>query len=537
MATDNNKKEEKIDFNAILNKYKRYWWVFLITMIGCVGLSFLYLKIKSPLFLTKTLVMVNQEDDESSGAVGGLGALMSSFSIGGGGGSNVEDEMLKMSSHTNMTAVIKQLRLNHNYWAKPGIFDRKIWYYQNSPVEIEIPDAVLDTITASTQFKITFPKDGKNISIKIKQGELGTVLNATTDKMPYTAKTPYGTFKIDTTKFFVKGEELNFNAIVCSPDVTIEDINERIAINQVSKKANAILIDLEDVNTIRAKDFLNTLVASYNERGLADKNEQALSTAKFIEDRLIELYRELETAESKIEDFKSQNQIVDATAEAEYTFIRKERIEAGMLELETKAAVLQMIKDFLMSPENKYNLVPFTADFPEEPVTAYNELVLQRMNLESNAKRNNAALKNITAQVDAMRANVITTIDKQLQSTRIALADMRRESSNAEKRMTGIPRMERELTALYRDQVIKNEIYGYLLQKREENQLKLMRNTPKGKVIDVAYTEIKPVSPNKLLIPFIGLLGGMACGVIGANFLIKQRNKRKEDETESGEEV
>ena len=536
MNTENNiSSSEKIDFTAMWNKYKPFWWVFLISIIGCVGLSLLYLKIKSPMFLTKTMVMVNQDDEESAGAVGGLGALMSSFSIGSAGGSNVEDEMLKMSSHTNMVSVIKYLGINKTYWTKPGLFDRKIWYYGNSPLKVEIPDAVLDTISVVTTFKLDIPEDGKNISLKVKQGKEGTILKTSFDKFPHVVKTPYGTFTIDTTKYFVKGEALNFNASVCNPNATIEDINERIAINQVSKKANAILVDLEDVNTDRAQDFLNTLIASYNERGLADKNEQALSTSKFIEERLIQLYKDLELAETKIEDYKSQNQIVDATAEAEYTFVRKERIEAGMLETETQVAVLQMIKDFLVSPENKYNLVPFTADFPEEPITAYNELVLQRMKLESTTGANNAALKTLTAQVDAMRQNVIATIDKTLQATRIALADMRREASNAEKRMTGIPRMERELTALYRDQVIKNEIYGYLLQKREENQLKLMRNTPKGKVIDTAYTEIEPVSPNKYVIPALGLIFGIGGGFILANLIVLRRNSRNRKTATSSE--
>lgn len=529
MAEEKNT-EEKIDFGAYISKYKPYWWILLIGLVFGLGMSLLYLKIKSPLFLTKSMVMVNQDEEESAGAVGGLGALMSSFSLGGGGGVNVEDEMLKISSHTNMKSVINDLHLNHTYWSKPGLFDRKIWYYNDSPVKIEIPNAVLDTITVITLFDIDFSKDGNKISIEVEQGEEGTIYETTTNKMPHIVKTPYGTFTIDTTGYFIKGEELNFKASICNPDVTIEDINERIAITQLSKKANAIQIDLEDVNTTRAQDFINTLVKSYNERGLADKNEQALNTSKFIDERLVQLYNELESAEIKIEDYKRDNQIVDATAEAEFIFRKKETMEAALIEFETKAAVLKMIKDFLLSPKNKYSLVPFTADFPEEPISAYNELILQRINLLTNAKQNNATLKNLTAQIDAMRENVITTIEKQLQSTQIAINDMSREASNSKNRMEGIPKMERELTALYRDQVIKNEIYGYLLQKREENQLKLMRNTPKGKVIDTAHTEVEPVSPNKIVVPALGILFGLGMGIFGANIFDKRR-RRKNSQT------
>lgn len=527
MNTENNvKSSEKIDITAIWNKYKSFWWVFLISIIGCVGLSLFYLMIKSPVFLSKTMVMVNQEEEENAGAVGGFGQLMSSFSLGGGNNSNVEDEMLKMTSHTNMITVVKHLELNKTYWSKPGLFKRKEWYHGNSPVRISIPDAVLDTISVSTKFKINFSADGKSISIKVKQGKEGTIFKGEIDKMPYSVKTPYGIFTVDTTDYFIKGAELNFNAIVCSPDEAIEDINERIAVNQVSKKANAILVDLEDVNTDRAQDFLNTLVASYNERGLADKNEQALNTSKFIDERLLQLYTDLEVAETRIEDYKIQNKIVNAAAEAEYSFARKESINERILESETHVVVLQMIKDFLSSPENKYNLVPFTTAYPQESISGYNELLLQRLKLETTTNENNPTLKVVTARLDVMRKNIIATIDEQLQRTRIALADMRREASNAEKRMTGIPRMERELTDLYRDKVIKNEIYGYLLQKREEIQLKLMRNTPRGKVIDAAYTEVEPISPNKYIVPALGLIMGIIGGFILSNLIVARRKKK-----------
>ena len=519
---------EKIDFGAILGKYKRNWWWFVVSIILCLSLSVLFLHIKSPSYLVKTLVMLNQDEEDSAGAIGGLGALMSSFSIGSTGGAVIEDEMMKMGSHTNMIAVVKQLKLNRNYWSKDWLLSRKVWYFEDTPITIDIPDAVLDTIGVTTKFSIDVPEDGKDISLKIKQEDLGTVVDVIIDKFPYSAKTPYGIFHIDTTSYFVKGNELNFRAVVMNNNVVVEDLNERMAISQLSKKANAIQVDIEEVNIKRGELFLNTLVASYNERGIADKNELALSTARFIEERLLKLYRELETTETEIENYKSDNQIVDAVAEAEYTFVRKERIEAGMLELETQSAVLQMIKDFLMSPDNKYNLVPFTADFPEEPITAYNELLLERMKLETTAHPNNAALKALTAQVDAMRDNVITTIDKSLQSTRIALADMRREAANSEKRMVGIPKMERELTALYRDQIIKNEIYGFLLQKREENELKISRNTPKGKVIDAAYSEVKPISPKKIVVVGIGLLMGIVIPVVLIH--CQKFFKRREDE-------
>jgi capsular exopolysaccharide synthesis family protein len=147
------------------------------------------------------------------------------------------------------------------------------------------------------------------------------------------------------------------------------------------------------------------------------------------------------------------------------------------------------------------------------------------MKLESTTSENNAAFKMLTAQVDAMRSNVISTIDKSLQSTRIALADMRREASSAEKRMTGIPRMERELTALYRDQVIKNEIYGYLLQKREENELSRAFTAYNTRVITSASGSNIPTFPVPKTVWLIGIIFGLAIpGVI--IFLLETINNK-----------
>lgn len=508
MSNKTIKDNDKIDFGAILANYKRHWWWFAISLVVCLGLTFMYLKIKSPVYLVKSLVMFNQEEEDAGGAVGGLGALMSSFSLGSSGGANVEDEMMKMGSHSNMSAVVSALKLNHTYWSKAGLFDSKVWYYNDSPIEINIPQSVLDTIRTSTEFNIQIPANGGKISVEVEQAD-ETIVDTEIETLPYSVKTPYGIFHIDTTSYYNNSEDLNFYAKISGNDGAIEGINKRFNIAQLSKKANGIQIDIEDVHIKRGKDFLNTLVDIYNQRSLADKNEQASSTAQFIEDRLLKLYRELETSETKIENYKRENQIVDAEAEAEYIFKKKETIEASIVELQTKIAVLHMIKEFLESPENKYTLVPFTADFPEDPISAYNELVLQRLNLEATAKGNNSALKNITTQVDAMRGNVISTLEKQIQSANIALADMSKEASSSEHRMSGIPRMERELTELYRDQVIKNEIYGYLLQKREENELKLSRNRPTGKVIDEAYAEVKPISPNKIMVVALGLFAGI----------------------------
>lgn len=500
-------KEKKINFGTIWHTYLHKWWWFAISLVIFIGLGVVFLHYKMPKYEIQASIMLNQDSEDSGGSVGGLSALMSSFSLGGGSGSNMEDELYKIESHTTYTDVVKRLGLNKMYWTRPDIFSRKVIYFEGSPIRIDVPDAVLDTISKSTLFKISIANGGKDITIYAKQGKKWDK-TVEVKKLPYMMKTPLASFRISTTEFYNKNEDLNLKAVVSNPSTTAIDLAKEVHVSAPSKKSNAIELSMENVSVEEGELILNTVIDVYNERALSDRQEEAANTARFIEERLLKLYTELETAEGKIETYKKENQIVDAEAEAEYIFKKKEMIESNALEYETKASVLTMVKDFLMTDANKYSLVPFSSNLPDDPVTKYNELVLERMKIEGNGKTESQLLRNLTRQVDAMRANIISSIDRDLASTRIALADMNRVAGASTKRMAGIPKMEKDLTALYRDQIVKNQIYAYLLQKREESEVKMSRITPSGKLIDVAYSDGEPVSPNKGVV-----LGG--CFLLG----------------------
>ncbi len=265
-------------------------------------------------------------------------------------------------------------------------------------------------------------------------------------------KTPYGTFQVSTTSFFKPGEELDMKIGILNPAVAAKSVNKKLSIKSPSKKSDLVFINYEDVNIERGKAVLNTLVDIYNNKLLKDYRNQAQASVDFVKDRLEKLYNELEKSETSIESYKRANKIVDASAEAEYIFLKKQTAERSMIEYETRASVLKMIIEFLQSDKNKYSLIPFADDMPKEPVEEYNKLVVERLRLQENAKGNNAALKSISAQVDAMRANLIGSLESQLSATRIAISDMNRAEAGTASRISDYPTMEKDLLSLYRDQ-------------------------------------------------------------------------------------
>lgn len=515
----------------MLRYFLKHWWWFVISLVIFMGLGTLYVKIKSPLWVVHSSLMFNQNEDDDSGKAGLLGSLMSSFSLGSAGGVNVDDEIYKINSHTALTDVARTLELNKTYYSKPGLFKRKIWYYRNSPIVVEIPEDVLDTISYSTDFNVKLNKDGTRAHIKVKQGEYKTVFNKEVS-MPATIKTPLATFVVRTTAAYQPGEPIDIKATVTSAENYAKGFVEHIGVAPASKRSNAVELQVEDVNTERASDVLNTLMSKYNEKSIETRSEQSRATLDFLHGRLLKLYKELDASESGIAAYKKNNKFVSPEAEAEYIFKMKQQADGGLIELETQLGILRMLKEFLINESNQYSLVPITGlgvsqgqsgDGVNTAITAYNELVLERLKLQSNAKNSNASLRQLENQIEAMRGNLVQSLDRSILATDISIKRMSKGSGTIDSRISTMPKMEQELTNLYRDQEIKNRIYAYLLQKAEETEIKLARVLPTGMVIDYAYTEIEPESPKKGLVMILMFVLGLL--VPGCWLYLKGKSK------------
>lgn len=515
MANLNMADEPKIKTGLIFKIFRKNWYWFLISFVIFMLMGYMFIKIKSPLYVVHGTIMFNQNEDEDSRG-GLLGSLMSSFSLAGSTGTNVEDEIYKISSHTALMEMARKLELNKGYLSSPGIFKRKIYYYGDSPIRIDIPDDVLDTISMTTNFVVKLSDGGKKIHIKAKQGTYKTVFNQDVPSLPYNVKTPLGTFTVSTTKYYNPNKDITIKASICSPDAYAFDYAKHLGVDAPSKKSNAAEIQVEDINTKRGKDIVNTLIEIYNDNSITDRRAQSEATLHFLDDRLLKLYQDLDGSESDISAYKQSNNIVNAEVEAEYIFKLKQQTDGTLINLEAESSILQMVKDFLKNDNNKYSLIPMSGNFGSfessdalaASVEAYNELALEHMKIQSNAKSSNATLRQLESQMDALRNNLLSSLDRTISAVNIAIKRMASENSNISSRISSLPQMEQKLTNLYRDQEIKNKVYAYLLQKREETEIKLSHVLPTGKIIDEAYAETEPESPKKFLVyGFVAVLG------------------------------
>lgn len=526
--------EDKIDVGSIMKNYLRHWYWFILSFAVCGFLGWTYMHKKSPQYLIKSIIMLNQNDDESTN-LSSLSALASQFGFGGGSSSsssNIYDEMTRLRSEKLLSRVVSTLHLNETSWSEDGFFKPKSWYNENAPYSIQIPQTLLDTLSVATKFQITTLENGKTY-IKVKQAKKD-VLEAEIKGFPYTAKTPAAMFVIDTTKYYKRGKPLDFHSMILGTPLTVYDLQTILSIDEVDKKGNAIYQDITTPNIPRGEAILNTITSLYNK----DRNQQRLTrredALKFIEGRLMNLYAELEESENKIENYKRENKIVDAQAEAEYIFTRKGLLESATTQTRTEMEIYTMLRDMLESPDTQLSLLPFASSAGGEEATSlgkavssYNELILKRMELMSGVKGQSAQIDRIDDQLAALRDNILTSLSRDIEAKRIALAEVEGANQISDERITEIPSMEKHLTQLYRDREVKNAIYAFLLQKREEAEIAVQKVEPIIEVIDPAYADPEPVNPKPMLVYGLSGFFGLLLPLVFVKLLCKPKKKKK----------
>lgn len=495
--------EQIIDFSAFVRKHKRYWWLFLLSLVACMLLAFTYLKFATRIYSVNAVVLVAQ-DDNSAGAGANLLKSMKLM----GQGSKVDDEMIVFSSQELCTQVAKQLGLNHSYVEKKEWYKPSKNHYNSSPIEVEAPEEMFDTLS-NVNFKIDVNKQGL-ANIKVKSGR-DKLANLKGVKLPVTVKTTYGTFIIKQTENYKKGKPCHITADLYGNYVLGEILNKRIKVKLATKKSNGINLSLNESNKARGRDILNTLMELYNERGQHEKDEQAINTAKFIDERLALIYKGLTSSEADIETYKRAHKIVDPELQIKSAVAKQELSDRAIVRLETNKQLLGMVRDFVSNPANKHSYIPFEVDSSAASgsIRAYNNLLAKRQELSQSAKGDNIALKQIDEQIETMHANVLQGINSSIKGLNLQLSKARSQANETAGGLNQVPTQEREARELLRQQGIQNTLYTFLLEKREENALVLAATTPKGKIVDHAYAQISPVSPNKMVVTAMALLAGL----------------------------
>lgn len=491
---DNKKQQtEFIDVRGTLLLWWSKWYWFAISAFVCLSLAFIYATVKKPVYLVKSNILIAQDDSNIMSGMGGFGQLF-------GTSGYVDDEVFVVSSHTVLRDVVKDLKLNKSCVVKEGLLKSRE-YFKKYPVDIVTDTYIADTLSVSLKFNLKVDEDGV-ASVEVKDSQKDVVADLENQKFPITVETKYGVFTIKKTADYKEGESLKAKLYFSGYDDAAESLKEDLDIYIASKKSNVIQIEMETTDVDKAKLILNDIVKYYNVRGVEQRSEQSRLTLDFLDSRIQLIAQDLTDSEADVEGYKKNQGIVDVATEATYQTTKKGKFEGELVQAEIDLNIMQMTKEFLADSKNKYELIPTTVsdETVKAGITNYNELVLSRMNLVRTAKEGNIALSKMNDRIDALRANINTSLDRAIAQQNKVISDMRLQLGVTDSRLGNIPTQERQYRDIKRKQTIKEQLYLFLMQRREDTALMIANTTPKGVIVDKAFSLSEPVTMKKRMI-------------------------------------
>ncbi|MBD5353356.1 MAG: polysaccharide biosynthesis tyrosine autokinase [Bacteroides sp.] len=508
-----------IDFNALLKTYLSKWYLFVISVIVCVGIGYLYCRVHQRPIAVRANVLIQQDDSNPMAELGGMGSLL-------GAKGYVEDEVFVIGSHSLFKNVARELGINELHYVSDG-FLKKHLAFPDFPIDVVAP-GIADTLMSTVTFKIKVNKEGlADIKAKVKSDVIAEVEDV---KLPVTLNTAYGDFTVVATPTYPKGKSVKTNIIFMGYDVAAEELDKDIMAFRGSKKSNVICLGLDTPNALYGTAILDKIIEKYNERGINEKNLQGEKTAAFLKDRIALLSEDLNESESAIQQYKERNKIIDVSAEASYQTGKRGQTENALFNVEKEIELLKLTREFLADSLNYSELIPTTvaSGAVQAAINSYNGLVFKHLELSQNAKQNSYALRQLTRQMDLMRANLLVSSQKALGNAELNLAKLQRENREIAGKLGNIPTQEREFISMKRQQEIKQQIYLFLLQKQEENAMLLANSVPKGLVIDDAFSYSEPLGLSKKIILMIAFILGL---IIPPAFLYLHKLLRSKFET------
>ena len=514
--------KDTIDLRKYIKAIKKGWIWGLISFFIILGLAIAYSVIKMPQYESYAMMLIEDDSDKSSRAMGGgMAGLMRSFSIGGFGSSSIDNELIIVKSNAVKKEVSSRLGLNRTYVEKKGL--KKKFLYKNSPIIVEAPSQLFDTLQSS--FKMILELKGDKVDITATKGRFGGTLASKEDAvLPCSFETPYGVFQLIKTDFYNPEDERTIDVMISGDDIIAAGLDDKVlTVDYRNKKADIVELKILDVSKGRGCDILNAFMSLYNEKRKGRRNETATAEVEFLDERIAQMGSQLAQAEGKVASFKSGNNLIDISTEASLLIHQDKKTDEEILAMNIQRSMLNDILKQLKNPEKKYSLIPMAETLGDGGAASvignYNALILRRLEVSKSAKADNIVLKSLTEQIDALRETAIENVNRTLDNLQIKYSTINKENSKYKGRLNTLPKYEQEYIDLMRDKELKNALYMFMLEKRENALLKLNNTQELGFIFEPAYSAIRPNMTKKYLILGVGFVFAFIFGIILSMFV------------------
>jgi len=493
-------------FRMILSMFLPYWPLFALLIPACLIGAWGYLKTTTPVYEAAATLIIKDENkgvDDSK-----VLEAMNPFDSK----KIVENELEIIKSRTIMTEVVKNLKLY------APIFEEKLFgskeAYDSSPIVVELKNPE----------NIVQPKDGKSLKFYFEYDSIKNLVKIKNKFYPideWVEGPIFGEtkFRLNANKSTDAKKALYFSFV--NPKNMTRGLLGGLEAIPTDKLSTVVRLTYQDPIPQRGENILNHLISAYNQKAISDRDDLASNTLTFIDDRMKKVEKELNELELSIQRFRAEKGVVDLSEQGKLYLYDVGEYDRQIASTSRQLAVLDKVDQYLASKKNKSGIVPSTLGLEDRVLSQLLEKLyaseIEYEKLRKTTAENNPILTAVADEIKKIRPSIRENIRNQKNNLRASLSSLNFNANQSASALNNIPEKERALLEIERGKEIKNELYSFLQQKREETALSYAPNGGDGRIVDLAESSVGPVSPKSSIIYLVALI--LAFG-IGLGYII-----------------
>lgn len=515
--------QQDLSIADILTLCLSRWYWFLISIVACLIIAFFYVKSTRPTYFRSAQIILKSDKRGNSisndiSGISNIGMFTNNSSI--------YNEIVCMQSPSLMKEVVKRLGLDISYYGS-GLWYKPVLYGKNLPVNVEFIELNEEQ---SASFELMLEKQGgfelsgfvcKGMEYEdIIKGNFNDTISTPAGKIIVSQGDGYPGWALENANETSSNNSRIFiNKHNLSAITSAYLAKTSIALN--NKQNTVVDIKVSDQSTQRASDIVTTLISVYNEQWVDDKNLIAISTSHFINNRLQIIEKDLGMVDSDITAFKRDSRVPDINAAAQMYMARNENTERELLKIKTTLGLANYLKDFIADMIKTNDVLPAINGLDnaniESQIAEYNQLVITRDKLVTVSSESNTMVQDYNSSISSMKGAIKSSLNNYIVSLQNQISNLEQSERRTDSQLASSPTQAQQLLSIERQQKVKEALYLFLLQKREENELSQAFTAYNTRVIAPAHGSNGPISPKSSMIYLIALVLGIC---LPAGFLV-----------------
>ena len=514
------------------------WQWFLLTIFIFLCGAFIYLRYTAPTYSVSARMLIKEDKNSRRSSANMLSNMQDlgfmTNSVG------LENEMEILQSNLLLRDAVMDLKLYAEYYSKGYV--KKNLVYGTQPINVDLDRLSLDSLDyllldETRSMELVLNRKDDNIEVSgtlLKNGQPNGTFTKVITKLPVICQTAYGTLTFSKNIRAKDNMDGTWIVNIVPPMTVARKYLDAMSVAASSKMTDIAVITLTDANTKRGLDFLRALVNCYNRQANADKNEIAMKTEAFINDRIKKINDELGSTESKLQSYKKANELIDLKMDAAQSLQMSNQYSTQLMDATAQIQLLDYLREFVDNPANQYCIIPSNVGMTDVASTAliasYNQTVQERNRYLQTASSHAPQVLTLTATLDQLQTSIHSALKQARRTADIHRRNIQEQYNKFQGRIGRSPEQERVLTEIGRQQDVRSGLYLMLLQKREENSISLAATVDKGKLIDDPQPAGQ-VSPKRTIIMLAALVLGfiLPLGVIFLLSFFRYRIEGRDD--------